>query len=376
MKVVTPNQGNGRSYPPPPIPLEIPSTEEQKLAKAQYAKVSLLSNPGDQNSDEKFTIEFPYFNHGSPRELLDWFNNLDQVIRGQHITTRPAHYSMARALLRREGLQVFNAAATQCSNETVEHFKLVGDDLKKHFFPLKALMKQKRYMRRFLRKPRELTSKEYQAALHTLNGYLEKFPGADENSKLSNEELLEILEFGIPTTWSKEMTRQGFDPQDKGLPAFLEFLERMEVTDELPDPSGPKSKDKPPRKDKSNNPTNGRDGNDRKGNKGKRKYCKIHKNNSHDTSECRALDKYIDQHQKDGGKEEQPKHKRPRYNKYDKQELNAIAVQVKELMTKDSSNKNKRKRSDNDENTSDTDTDVEQRYNFNFDTLSIDSDEE
>ena len=59
------------------------------------------------------------------------------------------------------------------------------------------------------------------------------------------------------------MTRQGFDPQDKGLPAFLEFLEHMEVTDELPDPSGPKSKDKPPGKDKSNNQKN-----DHKGNKG------------------------------------------------------------------------------------------------------------
>ena len=145
----------------PPIPLKIPSTEEQKLAKAQYVKVSLISNLRDQNSEEKYTMEFPYFNYGSPRELLDWFNNLDQVIYGQRITTGPAHYSMAHALLRREGLRVFNAAATQRGNETVEHFKLVCDDLKKHFFPLKVLMKQKRYMCRFLRKPRELTSKEY-----------------------------------------------------------------------------------------------------------------------------------------------------------------------------------------------------------------------
>ena len=136
------------------------------------------------------------------------------------------------------------------------------------------------------------------------------------------------------------------DPQDKGLPAFLEFLERMEVTDELPDPSGPKSKDKPPCKDKPNNPTNSWDGKDHKANKGKSKYCKIHKNSSHNTSECCALDKYIDQHQKDGGKEEQPKYKHLRYNKYDKQELNAIAVQVKDLLTKDSSSKNKRKHDD------------------------------
>ena len=105
--------------------------------------------------------------------------------------------------------------------------------------------------------PREPTSKEHQAALLTLNGCLEKFPRANENSKLSNKESLEILEFGIPAAWSKEMTCQGFDPQDKGLPVFLEFLERMEVTDAIADPSGPKTKDKPPRKGELNNPTNG-----------------------------------------------------------------------------------------------------------------------
>ena len=92
-------------------------------------------------------MEFPCFNHGSPRELLDWFNNLDQVICGQRVMTGPAHCSMAHASLRGSGLRVFNTAATQRGNETVEHFKLVGDDLKKHFFPLEALMKQKRCVR-------------------------------------------------------------------------------------------------------------------------------------------------------------------------------------------------------------------------------------
>ena len=58
------------------------------------------------------------------------------------------------------------------------------------------------------------------------------------------------------------MIHQGFNPQDKGLPAFLEFLERMKVTDDIGDPSGPRSKDKLPRKDKPNNTTNGQEGKD------------------------------------------------------------------------------------------------------------------
>ena len=165
-------------------------------------------------------------------------------------------------------------------------------------------MKQKCYMHWFLRKPRELMSKEYQAALHMLNGYLEKFPGANKNSKLSNKELLKFLEFGIIATWSKEMTRQGFDPQDKGLPAFLEFLECMEVMDAIHDPSGPKTKDKPAQKDQPNNPTNGQEDKDHKACKGKCKYCKIHKNSSYNTSKCHALEKYINKHQKDGKKEQ------------------------------------------------------------------------
>ena len=77
-----------------------------------------------------------------------------------------------------------------------------------------------------------------------------------------------------------------------------------------------------------------------------------------------------------GRKEEQPKYKRLCYNKYNKQELNTIAVQVKDLLTNDSSSKNKCKRHDTDKKFDDTDTDVEQCYNFNFDTLSIDSNEE
>ena len=57
-----------------------------------------------------------------------------------------------------------------------------------------------------------MTSEEHQAVLHALNGCLAQFPGADANSKPPGKELLEILEFGVPVAWSKEMTCQGFDP--------------------------------------------------------------------------------------------------------------------------------------------------------------------
>ena len=121
-------------------------------------------------------MEFPCFDSGTPKELLDWFENLDRAVKGQRITGGSARHAAARLFLRDEGLRVFNAAATEHGAETLVNFKLVSEDLKKHFFPLKSLVKQKRYMRRFIRKPRDLLCKEHQACLQTLNGYLVHFP--------------------------------------------------------------------------------------------------------------------------------------------------------------------------------------------------------
>ena len=136
MKTVTPsaNNGAGRSHPPPPIlPIKVIAKEPQKLDKSKFAKVSLFSNPGNPDSEEKITVEFPCFEGGKPKEILDWFANLERVIKGQRITGGPAICAAARVFLREEGLKVFNTAATACGAETPGDFNSVSDDLKKHF---------------------------------------------------------------------------------------------------------------------------------------------------------------------------------------------------------------------------------------------------
>jgi hypothetical protein len=389
MKVVTPNSnhGTGRSYPPPPISLLETSTKEpRKLDKSKFAKVSLFSNPGNPDSEEKLTVEFPCFESGTPKELLDWFENPDRVLKGQRITGGPARHAAARMFLRDEGLRAFNAAATEHGAETLVNFKLVSDDLKKHFFPLKSLVKQKRYMRRFIRKPRDLSCKEYQACLQTLNGYLVHFPGANTDSKLDDFELMDILEFGIPTAWNREMVRMDFDPSEKGLPAFMDLLERLEVIDTIHDPSGPK-RPKPDRKNGDASTTDDRKMPAPKG-KRKNKHCKIHKNNSHDTSECRGLDKFIRDNQKPEAANTPPwkrskyegnNHGKTKYsNNYNsKQELNEIASAVQKVLAK-KSGKNKRKHGAAslpvkiDSSDSDSDSDAkEERFEFDFSSLDL-----
>eukprot|EP00957_Ditylum_brightwellii_P087955 6698130-Ditylum_brightwellii.AAC.1 len=50
---------------------------------------------------------------------------------------------------------------------------------------------------------------------------------------------MDILEFGVPASWRREFTVQGFDLVDQGIRKFVEFCTRLELCV----PSGPEPKD-------------------------------------------------------------------------------------------------------------------------------------
>ena len=77
-----------------------------------------------------------------------------------------------------------------------------------------------------------------------LNGYLKDFPVHNGNptNPLDADEILDILENGVPASWCREFTVQGFDPVDQGLQTFVEFCSRLELFE----PSKGKTKGKAP----------------------------------------------------------------------------------------------------------------------------------
>ena len=82
-------------------------------------------------------------------------------------------------------------------------------------FPLNAVFIQKRYMRRFVHKTREVSIKEFVARQNKLNNYLTSFPKEDDEDDdieaLPEDELMEILEFGVPNSWQNKMVQQNFN---------------------------------------------------------------------------------------------------------------------------------------------------------------------
>ena len=282
------------------VGLQRPAHKE--LSKDKYLTFKLRSNPTDESST-MYELTVPFFSSGTPEELLDFIKNVEKVFVGQNMTAGPARYSLLRRVLQGDALAAFNRAATATGNETNDHLKTCLTELKKHIFPRKALNNQKRYMRRFLRKPREMKIREFMTRLNEINELLTLFPpvrDGQEAEKLPDDKLMDIAEFAVPATWQKTMIMHGFDPISHSSAEFVEFCERIEFSegdnkqetksqaDSKNGNNGGTSRAKTPAGGNNNNNNNNNNNRNRKrGNADK--YCEFHGTTGHNTGECLVI---------------------------------------------------------------------------------------
>ena len=113
-------------------------------------------------------------------------------------------------------------------------FVLGVQALTSHIFPQRALRMQKRYMRRYMRKPRDMKMRVYRNRVVELNNYLEQFPTAfNAAQKIDDDEIVDILEFGTPNKWQSEQFHLGFDSAVAKSQELLEFYEHLELDEDL-----------------------------------------------------------------------------------------------------------------------------------------------
>ena len=97
-----------------------------------------------------------------------------------------------------------------------------------------TLAQVKRYLRRKCRKPREMKVQTYlQHHIQINNDELPNLPPFNPAKGLSGDKLQNIGLYGTPKSWQKEMDRQGFDPMENTLNDIVEFMERLEATNEF-----------------------------------------------------------------------------------------------------------------------------------------------
>jgi len=115
-----------------------------------------------------------------PEEYLIWRDLLKKALLGQNITDGPGMFKYTENVMTRDALAFFKRKTLKAPARTAVRYNIVMTELTAHVFPVHAYHEQKRYMRRFLRKPKEMTTREYFTRVQEINNHLTLFPMESE----------------------------------------------------------------------------------------------------------------------------------------------------------------------------------------------------
>jgi hypothetical protein len=226
---------------PPPIKYERPERSKD-IPDEDWATFKLRTNPTDKDS-QTYELRVLLFEHGPVEEFIRWKRDLNKILIGQNVTTASNKYAMVRRTLAGDALAAFDRHASTFGPETDDNYGKTLNALAEYIFPRNALILQKHWMRRAIKKPFKTTVRSWVTRINEINDMLVEFPPAfNSHQQLQEDELKELFEYGIPTSWRKEMVRQGFFPCNQTTADIIEFCERMETTEDTHRAEGEKNK--------------------------------------------------------------------------------------------------------------------------------------
>ena len=212
-----------------------------------------------------------------PRTVIQWKKNVEQICKGSGIKKIDAVVKMTAALCAGSAQDAYlTAIGEMCDKrkENAEDWKKANpltpqqedeadDDYATHksewedeakcrtklqrrdhttalqavildAMPYKAITKEKRYMRRFMKKPPNMRFRTYAAHIMKINKEknLELPPFKDTEQVLKKDDLVDILLNGMPTAWEDKMDKHNFDPEAHPIQELIDFCERLESVEQ------------------------------------------------------------------------------------------------------------------------------------------------
>ena len=309
MKVVVPKNNN--DVPRKHIILPLKGTSAEPLDKYNSKSFDLSIQPGTRNAPTyKMTGRILNGTEDLRTKIL-WVRDTWTIITGNNAADVDPRKALVRTLTTAQTYSIFETSMTELAqirydaalevaleadktagNTTasdavkatgaVQHTNDVEAALSliiAENLPYKCLQKVKRYIRRECRKPLDMKVREYASHLNRINrDEIPNIPPAAPDQELSQDELIEILLYGTPKSWQREMDRQGFDPLAQTFNQVIAFMERIEESED------PQMIDKKPAAKKvAKSPWK------ENGKKPGGKYCLLHGTGGHSTDECRHL---------------------------------------------------------------------------------------
>ena len=379
----------------------------------------LSTNPADPDAAKFKKLALILKGNEDVRSVIEWQREAVKILHGLGLNAGMAQHRMIESLLANTALTLYKTQvvvlARECRTERAHaaaeaedtagrdqaaqdaaFAAIMGQDLETddntnrdvvceaikfmvtNILPKRVLARVKRFLRRECRKPMDMKVRIYHQHLLCINNSkIDLLPPFAANQELSQDELLDIILFGTPKSWQREMERQGFDPMDNSVESVVDFMERIETSEDF-EPNNQKLKD-----GKSNK--KGKGSNTKTVTSGGTKKCLYHGQCSHRTDECTVLQKLANQKkvkQEDsnsGGKGNYSnktwKRKADTENDKSKKELAAfVEKQVKAGVKKAFAAKNKRKAEEGELDLNALEEELED-FNYNdMDNLRIDDD--
>lgn len=279
MKVVVRSNEFGSNGKKPLLPLVPEPITVAK--KEELAQVEVHTDPTD-NTSLKIKYAFKKLNGAeTPREIIVWRRHVIHVFKGMILTTGTTQNQMMKQFVTSAALSAYERSLTVSFTKgkarLVMHYQRVlaqgdtdggnratqeGDvaaaraltvmddilaaikndvgtwtvqwaiqDMMTFLFPSKILQRVKRYLRCEARKPADMGVKAYYMHISRVN--LEEVPllppDFDTCQSLGNDELVDLLLFGTPKSWQREMDCQGFDPITKTAAEVVAFMEQIDT---------------------------------------------------------------------------------------------------------------------------------------------------
>jgi hypothetical protein len=329
------------------LPL-VDENEPKQLKKGTYSTFHLRTDPTVTTSPTyDFVVPYLYAD-STVRQAVQFKKKINRVLTGLNVLTAHGKKNVIEQMLKDSLQALYNGAIRrEIDRQYQERLDAAADDAARarvlrptvdnamlnlgwhavmgYLAPPKALSRVKRYLRRHCRKPKDMTVRQYFTRLTEINDeeipQLPPFTGAAQ--KLQPDEIVDILCHGCPSSWNKELTRQGKDPVDMTVYQILEFFENQEQTEDFH-----LVENKNDKKNSSNN--NNKSKNKRKSDSDdSSKYCMLHGKGSHSTDECKTL-KSEAKRLKDGKSKGDSKNKTWK-RKDDKKEINVAEATKKEV---------------------------------------------
>ena len=199
------------------VPETTPATENISYMLKQRANATAAS-------PTTYKMYLRRFNEGIVEQWITLRGKLTEIWTQNAVTGPTDQLATVRSILRGESLTIFNAYIDEHSTYVnaqgvvtnialTTAWVLAGlHAVAETVFPLRALSNQKLWMRRGMKKPRELSFRKTATAVVRLNNSLPLFPNATASDMFSDEEIVELLEWSIPQTWQTKFDLDGYVP--------------------------------------------------------------------------------------------------------------------------------------------------------------------